>query len=79
MATGTTRKEAYEIEGFIILEALEGGGQGHQEKHPQSGHHQEGGVWGREPWAFTGLGCRAQHNGRGVPGCGSMSVSYVGA
>ena len=44
MATGTTRREAYEIEGFIILEALEGGGQGHQEKHPQSGHHQEGGL-----------------------------------
>lgn len=46
MATGMTRREAHEIEGFIILEALEGGGQGHQEKHPQSGHHQEGGGLG---------------------------------
>lgn len=44
MATGMTRREAHEVERFIILEALEGGGQGHQEKHPQSGHHQEG--WG---------------------------------
>ena len=37
------------------------------------------GVWEREPWAFTGLGCRAQHDGGGFHGCGSMSVSYVGA
>lgn len=45
-ATGTTCREAREIEGFIILEALEGGGQGHNEKHLQSGHRQEGGDLG---------------------------------
>lgn len=43
MATGTTCREAHEIEGFLILEALEGGGQGHKAKHLQSGHRQEGG------------------------------------
>lgn len=45
-ATGTICREAREIEGFIILEALEGGGQGHNEKHLQSGHRQEGGDLG---------------------------------
>lgn len=78
-ATGTTCRGAREIEGFTILEAWRAEARATTKSICRVGTARKEGIWGRKPWVFTGLRCRAQQDGRGFHGCGCMSVSYLGA